>query len=166
VTINGFSKSYAIPGWRVGYLAAEPDIIEAIDSIQSHAVSNPNTIAQLACVTALKESKKFVEKMVAEFKERRDFIVDALNNLHGVRCLKPEGAFYVFPNIQYYLGNEVGGMVPLNSESFCEAILAKARVSLVQGSAFGMEGYVRISYTQSINKLQEAIKRMDEVLEK
>lgn len=166
LTINGFSKSYAVPGWRVGYAAGPVDIIKAMSSVQSHAASNTNTIAQKACIAGMKHGRKAVEKMVAEFLERRDYIVEALNSLHGFRCQKPSGAFYVFPNVQYYLGNEVGGRVPTNTHEFVEAILEKANVSLVPGSAFGAEGYVRLSYTQPINRLQEAVKRINSVLEK
>jgi aspartate aminotransferase len=165
ITINGFSKAYAIPGWRVGYAVANADIIKAMGSYQSHSASNPNTIAQLACIAGMKDGKKFVAKMAQEFLERRDSFVDALNNIHGVRCQKPAGAFYVFPNVQYYLGNEVGGVVPTNSIEFATALLEKARISCVPGSAFGAEGYVRLSYTQSVSRLKEAIQRLNSVLE-
>lgn len=166
ITVNGFSKAYSIPGWRVGYAAAREDIIKKMDEVQSHSTSNTNTIAQMACIAALKESKNYVAKMVAEFKERRDYIVNALNALHGVRCQNPDGAFYVFPNIQYYLGKEVGGIIPNNSVEFSRILLEKAHVSVVPGSAFGIEGYVRISYTQSLKRLEEAVKRIQSVLEK
>lgn len=166
ITINGFSKAYSIPGWRVGYAAAREEIIKKMDEIQSHSTSNPNTIAQMACIAALKDSKYYVNKMVAEFRERRDFIVGALNKIHGIRCQNPDGAFYVFPNIQYYLAKEVGGQVPTNSIDFSRILLEKAHVSVVPGSAFGMEGYVRLSYTQPISRLEEAVKRINSVLEK
>ena len=166
ITINGFSKSYAIPGWRVGYATGPADIINAMNNIQSHSTSNPNTIAQIAMLTALKESRKWIDKMIAEFKERREFMVDALNGLHGFRCLKPEGAFYVFPNIQYYLGNEVGGEVPTDTVGFSNILMDKAHVSVVPGSSFGLQGHVRISYCESIPRLKEAIARIDSILEK
>lgn len=166
ITINGFSKSYSIPGWRVGYTVANSELIKAMIALQSHAASNPNTIAQIACIAALKESGKYAQKMAEEFKERRDYFVEALNSLHGIRCQQPDGAFYVFPNVQYYLGNEVGGIVPTNTLEFAKALLEKARVSCIPGSAFGREGYVRLSYTQPIDKLKEAIQRMESVLGK
>lgn len=166
ITINGFSKSYSIPGWRVGYTVANSELIKAMIGLQSHAASNPNTIAQIACIAALKESGKYAQKMAEEFKERRDYFVEALNSLHGIRCQQPDGAFYVFPNVQYYLGNEVGGIVPTNTLEFAQALLEKARVSCIPGSAFGREGYVRLSYTQPIDKLKEAIQRMESVLGK
>jgi aspartate aminotransferase len=166
VTINGFSKSYAIPGWRVGYATGPADIINAMGNIQSHSTSNPNTIAQISMLTALKDSRKWVDKMIAEFRERREFIVGALNGLHGFRCLKPEGSFYVFPNIQYYLGNEVGGSVPTDTTDFSNILMDKAHVSVIPGSSFGLHGHVRISYCESIPRLKEAIARIDSILEK
>jgi aspartate aminotransferase len=166
ITINGFSKAYSIPGWRVGYAVARDEIVKKMDEIQSHSTSNPNTIAQMACIACLKDAKYYVNKMVAEFKERRDFIVGALNKIHGIRCKNPDGAFYVFPNIQYYLAKEVGGSVPTNSIDFAKILLEKAHVSVVPGSAFGMEGYIRLSYTQPISRLEEAVKRINSVLEK
>lgn len=167
ITINGYSKSYSIPGWRVGYACGHPDIIRGMINLQSHSASNVNNIAQLACIAQLQETpNRTLQRMTEEFRERRDFIVDLLNSVHGIRCQKPEGAFYVFPNIQYYLGNSVGGKVPTTSAQFAEAVLDKAYVSMIAGSAFGMEGHVRISFTQPIEKLQEAVKRMTAILEK
>ncbi len=167
ITINGFSKAFSIPGWRVGYASGNPDIIKGMINLQSHSASNVNTIAQLGCIAAIQqEPNRTLVRMVEEFKERREYIVEALNKIHGFRCQKPEGAFYVFPNIQYYLGNTVGGIVPNNSAEFVESVLNKAHVSMVAGSAFGMEGYVRMSFTQPIERLQEAVKRLTGVLEK
>jgi len=165
ITINGFSKTFAIPGWRVGYAVANEDIIKKMDEIQSHSTSNPNNIAQLACIEAMKSAGYFVKKMIDEYRERRNYIVDALTSIHGIRCVKPTGAFYVFPNVKYYLGKEIGGKVPNDSVEFAEIILEKAHVSIVPGSAFGKEGFVRISYTESIPRLQEAIKRLKAILD-
>ncbi len=165
ILINGFSKAYSIPGWRVGYVVATEEIVKKLDEIQSHSTSNPNNIAQFACIEGLKSCGYFVKKMVAEYKERRDYMVEALNSIHGIRCIKPEGAFYLFPNIQYYLGKEVAGKVPNNSEEFCEIILEKANIAAVPGSAFGMDGYIRLSYTQPLPRLQEAIKRLKSILD-
>ncbi len=165
ITINGFSKAYSMPGWRVGYAAAGGEIIKKMDELQSHSTSNPNTIAQFSCISCLKNSRSYVEKMVSEFRERRDFIVNSLNSIHGVRCLSPDGAFYVFPNIQYYLAKEVGDSVPTTSAEFSTLLLQKAHVSVVPGSAFGLEGHVRISYTQPVSRLQEAVKRIRQLLD-
>lgn len=166
ITVNGFSKAYSIPGWRIGYVAANEDIIKKLDEIQSHSTSNPNTIAQYACIACLKEAKNYTGKMVAEFRERRDYLVGALNAIHGFRCQNPDGAFYVFPNIQYYLAKEVGGQVPTNSIEFSKILLEKAQVSVVPGSAFGLEGYIRLSYTQPLKRLMEAVKRIISILDK
>jgi len=136
-----------------------------MDEIQSHSTSNPNNIVQMACIAAMKESKNFVPMMVAEFKERKEYLVSALNAMHGVRCQNPDGAFYVFPNIQYYLAKEVGGQVPTNSTEFARILLEKAHVSVVPGAAFGLEGHIRLSYTEPMNRLQEAVKRIRSVLE-
>ncbi len=165
ILINGFSKAYSIPGWRVGYVVANEEVIKKLDEIQSHSTSNPNNIAQFACIEGLKSCDYFVKKMVLEYKERRDYMVEALNSIHGIRCFKPEGAFYLFPNIQYYLGKEIAGRVPNNSQEFCEIILEKANIAAVPGSAFGMEGYIRLSYTQPLSRLGEAIKRLKAILD-
>ena len=165
IMVNGFSKSFAIPGWRVGYLVASEEIIKKLDEIQGHSTSNPNNIAQIGCIEAIKSCDYFVKRMVGEYRERRDYMVDALNSIHGIRCVKPTGAFYLFPNIQYYLGKEVAGKVPNDSIEFTEILLEKANVSVVPGSAFGMDGYIRISYSESMKRLQEAIKRLKSVLD-
>lgn len=165
IIINGFSKAYSIPGWRVGYVVADENVVKKLDDIQSHSTSNPNNIAQFACMEGLKSCDYFVKKMVGEYKERRDYLVDALNSIHGIRCFKPAGAFYLFPNIQYYLGKEIAGKVPNTSQEFCEILLEKANISTVPGSAFGMEGYIRLSYTESLPRLQEAIKRLKSILD-
>ncbi|MGC8765746.1 MAG: pyridoxal phosphate-dependent aminotransferase [Brevinematia bacterium] len=165
ILINGFSKVFAIPGWRVGYVVADEQIIKKLDEIQSHSTSNPNNIAQFACIEALKSCGYFVKRMVDEYRERRDYMVNALNSIHGIRCVKPVGAFYLFPNIQYYLGKEVAGRVPNDSIEFTEILLEKANISVIPGSAFGMEGFIRISYSESIQRLQEAVKRLKSALE-
>ncbi len=165
IMVNGFSKSFAIPGWRVGYVVANEEIIKKLDEIQSHSTSNPNNIAQIGCIEAMKSCEYYIKKMVDEYRERRDFMVEALNSIHGIRCIKPRGAFYLFPNIQYYLGKEVAGVVPNDSIEFAETLLEKAHISVVPGSAFGMDGYIRVSYAESMARLQEAIKRLKSVLD-
>ena len=166
VTIGGFSKSHSIPGWRVGYLQGSPDVVKAISMIQQLSTLHPNNIAQMAALSSLKDSRKYLDKMVQEFKERRDYLVGALNALHGFRCQTPDGGFCLYPNVQYYLGNEVGGTVPNNTTQFAEVLLNKAKVAVAPGNLFGLEGFVRMSLCQPMSRLQEAVARINSVLEK
>ena len=157
LTMNGVSKSYAMTGWRIGYAAGPKEIIKAISKIQSQSTSNPSSISQAAAVEALNGPQDFIQERSDVFKERRDFVVNSLNNIKGLSCLKPNGAFYVFPSCKKLLGK----MTKLKTDSeFVEKLLEKANVAVVQGSAFGLDGYFRISYAISMEKLKIAIKRI------
>ena len=157
LTMNGVSKSYAMTGWRIGYAAGPKKIIKAIRKIQSQSTSNPSSVSQAAAVEALNGSQHFIEERSNEFKERRDFVVNSLNNIKGISCLKPNGAFYVFPSCKNLLGKKT--KLKTDSE-FVEKLLDKANVAVVQGSAFGLNGYFRISYATSMQKLKIAMERI------
>jgi len=157
LTMNGVSKSYAMTGWRIGYAAGPKEIIRAISKIQSQSTSNPSSISQAAAVEALNGNQDFIQERAEAFKERRDFVVNSLNNIKGISCLKPNGAFYVFPNCKKLLGKKT--KLKTDSE-FVEKLLEKANVAVVQGSAFGLDGYFRISYATSMEKLKIAMERI------
>ena len=157
LTMNGVSKSYAMTGWRIGYAAGPVNIIKAIRKIQSQSTSNPSSISQAAAVEALNGTQKFIKKRANSFKVRRNFVVNSLNNIKGISCLKPNGAFYVFPNCKKLLGNKT----KLKTDTdFVKKLLEKSNVAVVQGSAFGLDGYFRISYATSMQKLKIAMSRI------
>ena len=157
LTMNGVSKSYAMTGWRIGYAAGPKEIIKAIGKIQSQSTSNPSSISQAAAVEALNGAQDFIKERSEAFKERRDFVVNSLNNIKGINCLKPNGAFYVFPSCKKLLGKKT--KIKTDSE-FVTKLLEKANVAVVQGSAFGLDGYFRISYATSMDKLKIAMERI------
>ena len=157
LTMNGVSKSYAMTGWRIGYAAGPKDIIKAIRKIQSQSTSNPSSISQAAAVEALNGTQGFIKKRSNAFKQRRDFVVKSLNNIKGISCLTPNGAFYVFPSCKGLLNKKT----KLKTDTdFVQKLLEKSNVAVVQGSAFGLEGYFRISYATSMKNLKKAMERI------
>ena len=161
LTMNGVSKSYAMTGWRIGYGAGSVEIIKAMAKIQSQSTSNPSSISQAAAVEALNGPQDFIIKRSKKFQERRDIVVKSLNEIKGLSCLNPDGAFYVFPNCSKCLNkkDEKGKLLKTDSD-FVESLLENNGVAVVQGSAFGLEGYFRISYATSIQNLKNALKRI------
>ena len=157
LTMNGVSKSYAMTGWRIGYAAGPRDIIKAIGKIQSQSTSNPSSISQAAAVEALNGNQGFIKKRAKAFKERRDFVVKSLNNIKGINCLIPNGAFYVFPSCKGLLNKKT--KLKTDTE-FVQKLLVKSNVAVVQGSAFGLDGYFRISYATSMENLKKAMNRI------
>ncbi|MDC0234396.1 pyridoxal phosphate-dependent aminotransferase [Candidatus Pelagibacter sp.] len=157
LTMNGVSKSYAMTGWRIGYAAGPKEIIKAIRKVQSQSTSNPSSISQAAAVEALNGSQGFIKKRSKAFKERRDFVVKSLNNIKGINCLTPNGAFYVFPSCKGLLSKRTKFKTDTD---FVQKLLEKSNVAVVQGSAFGLDGYFRISYATSMQKLKNALKRI------
>ena len=157
LTMNGVSKSYAMTGWRIGYAAGPKEIIKAIGKIQSQSTSNPSSISQAAAVEALNGNQGFIKKRSKAFKERRDFVVKNLNNTKGITCLTPNGAFYVFPSCKGLLNKKT----KLKTDTdFVQKLLEKSNVAVVQGSAFGLDGYFRISYATSMKNLKKAMERI------
>jgi aspartate aminotransferase len=155
LTMNGVSKSYAMTGWRIGYGAGPKDIIKAMAKLQSQSTTNPSSISQAAAVEALNGTQDFIKIRSESFKKRRNFVVKYLNNIKGLSCVKPNGAFYVFPNCQKLLGTKTK-----TDKDFVEKLLEESLVAVVQGSAFGLDGYFRISYATSMDNLKKALERI------
>ncbi len=162
LVVNGVSKAYAMTGWRIGYAGGPKELIAAITDIQSHSTSNACSISQAASVAALTGPQEFLADWRKSFAARRNLVVDALNNIPGITCLKPEGAFYVFPNIKKLLGKKTPqGKAIKTCNDFCDYLLEEALVAAVAGSAFGMGGHFRISYATSEKTLTEAMRRIE-----
>ncbi len=163
LTINGVSKSYAMTGWRIGYAGGPADLIKAMAKIQSQSTTNPSSISQAAAVEALNGDQSFIKDRGKAFKERRDFVVNALNQIEGINCLNPQGAFYVFPSCKGCIGKKHKELGAIKSDTdFVTKLLEKTGVAVVQGSAFGLEGFFRISYATSMENLEKAIKRISD----
>ena len=163
LTMNGVSKSYAMTGWRIGYGAGPVEIIKAMAKIQSQSTTNPSSISQAAAVEALNGPQNFIMERSKEFQKRRDFVVKSLNEIKDLSCINPDGAFYVFPNCSKCLNkkDKKGKLLKTDSD-FVESLLENNGVAVVQGSAFGLEGYFRISYATSTQNLKNALKRISE----
>jgi aspartate aminotransferase len=158
LVVNGVSKAYAMTGWRIGYAAGPKELIKAIQKIQSQSTTNPSSVSQAAAVEALNGDQSFINPRALEFKKRRDFVVNALNNIKGLTCVNPEGAFYVFPNCKKLMNKKTSsGKIIKNDTDFATYLLEETGVAIVQGSAFGLEGYFRISYATSMQILEKAI---------
>src|SRR5664280_2155577 len=152
ITVNGFSKAYAMTGWRLGYVAAPEPIAAAIDSIQSHSTSNPTSFAQKGALAGLKGDQSFIGEMVKAFAERRAYMHDKLSSISGVTCVKPMGAFYMLPNISSF---------GLNSTNFCDKLLEQQKVAVVPGIAFGSDAHMRLSYACSMENIQKGLDRIE-----
>ena len=164
ITINGVSKSYAMTGWRIGFAAAPPHIAKAMANLQSHAASNPNSIAQAATIEALNGPQDEVEKMRQVFAQRRVNMCKRINSIEGVSCTEPQGAFYIMMNITKLFGRSFFGQVIDSSDKFAELFLENAKVAVVPGSGFGADGYVRWSYATSEENINEGLARLEEFL--
>ncbi|MCL2144674.1 MAG: pyridoxal phosphate-dependent aminotransferase [Endomicrobia bacterium] len=164
IVINGVSKAFAMTGWRIGYTAGPKEIISAMTKIQSQSTSNPTSISIKAAVEALNGPQHDVEKMRIEFEKRRDYIVDRLNKMEGVSCIKPNGAFYVFPNVSKLIGKTFDGKVIKNDMDIADYLLEKAKIAVVPGSSFGAEGYIRLSYATSIKLIEEGMNRLQSAI--
>ena len=161
LTMNGVSKSYAMTGWRIGYAAGPKDIIKAIGKIQSQSTSNPSSISQAAAVEALNGPQGFIKTRSKAFKERRDFVVKSLNAIDGIECLNPDGAFYVFPSCKGLMGKKDSNGKELKTDTdFVKSLLETSGIAVVQGSAFGLEGFFRISYATSMKNLKKALDKI------
>lgn len=157
IVINGMSKAYAMTGWRLGYAAGNEKIIKAMSSIQSHAVSHPNSITQHASAAALNGPQDDVNKMVQEFEKRRVYMYDRINAMEGLNCIKPEGAFYVYVDISSYLGRELCGVKLNSSLDFAQIMLEKGHVAVIPGAAFGTDNYIRLSYATSMDTIKNGL---------
>ncbi len=168
ITVNGVSKTYSMTGWRIGYAAAlETSIISAMGRIQDAVTSNPTSIAQYAAVAAITGPQGFLNDWVAEFDRRRHVITDGLNTIPGITCLKPDGAFYVFPNISALFGKTTpDGKTIGNSDDFADYLLSTVQVAVVPGSGFGAGDYVRLSYATSMAAIEKGLTRIGEAVGK
>ncbi len=161
LTVNGVSKAYAMTGWRIGYAGGPVELIKAIGTIQSQSTSNPSSVSQWAAVEALNGPQDYIPENAEIFKKRRDLVVSMLNQANGIVCPNPEGAFYVFPSCAGTLGKTTaGGKLLKTDEDFVTALLEEEGVAVVQGSAFGLAPYFRISYATSTEALEEACTRI------
>lgn len=158
VILSGVSKAYAMTGWRIGYAAGPKTIIGAMKKIQSQSTSNPTSISQYAAAAALNGDQSCIDTMITEFKKRHDYLVNALNDIDGIRCVAGDGTFYAFAHIE-----ELMAKAGVSTDvALCEKLLTEAKVALVPGSAFGADGYCRLSFATSLNVLQEAVKRISQ----
>ncbi|MFA7419044.1 MAG: pyridoxal phosphate-dependent aminotransferase [Melioribacteraceae bacterium] len=164
VTINGHSKAYSMTGWRLGYAAGPQEIINAMSKYQSHSTGNASSISQAAALEALIGQQDSVETARQEFERRRNFLHKELTSIDGVTCYKPEGAFYLFPNISSFFNKSADVLKINNSFDMSMYLLYKAKVATVPGNAFGSEGYIRISYSTSMEKLVEGAERIKNAL--
>lgn len=164
IILNGMAKTYAMTGWRIGFAAANEKLAKAMGNIQSHATSNPNSIAQAAAVEALNGDQSFIDDMKATYIARRDYMVDRINGIEGLSCKKPNGAFYIFMNVKDVLGKEHYGKVINTANELCEDILDRALVALVPSEGFGIEGYVRLSYATSMDVIKTGLDRIEKYL--
>jgi aspartate aminotransferase len=167
VTMNGVSKAYSMTGWRIGYCGGPQELIEAMENVQSHSTSNPTSISQYAAEAALNGDQSCIEPMVAAFKERGRVVAEGLNRIPGVKCLAPAGAFYAFPDCREAIRNlhAAGRIAAPTDLALCDYLLAQEKaVAAVPGSAFGSEGYLRISFATSMENIRKAVERMAEAL--
>ena len=167
LTVNGVSKAYSMTGWRIGYGAGPKSLIKAMSDMQSHSTSNPSSISQAATLEALNGDHSFLKEWIPAFKRRRDLIVGRLNAIEGIECQTPQGAFYVFPDARALLGKTTPAGKTLNSDmDLAEYLLEDALVGVVPGSAFGLDGFFRISYATSDDNLTKAADRLQEAITK
>ena len=167
LTLNGVSKAYAMTGWRIGYAGGNSNLIKAMGKLQSQSTSNPTSISQAAAVEALNGDNSFIAERAKVFKGRRDFLINEFTSMNGITCRVPEGAFYVFPSCKGVIGKiDESNKKITNDEEFTTSLLEHAGVAVVQGSAFGLEGYFRISYATSDENLKNACVRMRDFLNK
>ena len=163
ITMNGVSKAYSMTGWRIGYCAGPKKIIDAMRKLQSQSTSNPSSISQWAAVEALNGKKEFLKDWLLSFEERRDMVVDMINSANGLKCLKPKGAFYVYPSCNGIIGKKTpDGRIIKNDKDFAMSLLESKSISVVHGEAFGLSPYFRVSYATSMKKLKVACNRIIE----
>lgn len=164
IIVNGMAKTYAMTGWRIGYIAANEKLAKAMGNIQSHGTSNPNSVAQAAAVEALNGDQSFIDDMKATYIKRRDYMVERINDIEGISCMKPNGAFYIFMNVKGVLGKEHYGKMINTAQEFCEDVLERALVALVPSEGFGIDGYVRLSYATSMEVIETGLDRIEKYL--
>ncbi|TDI89297.1 MAG: pyridoxal phosphate-dependent aminotransferase [Candidatus Dadabacteria bacterium] len=166
ILVNGVSKTYSMTGWRIGYAAGDKGVISAMSKLQGQSTSNPTSISQWAAVAAFTGPHQIIEDRTKEFEQRKNYIVQKLNDIPEISCFSPQGAFYVFPNISGYFGKAFNGKVIKDSLDFTEFILEEAKVAVVPGVAFGSDDHVRISYATSMDDIIKGMERITEAVKK
>lgn len=166
MVVNGMSKGFAMTGWRLGYLAGPKELVQGCEKLQGQFTSGANSITQRAAITALSDDMEPTEKMAQAFRERRDFVYKSLSEMEGIDIRNPEGAFYAFPNISSFFGKSDGETTIKDDEDFCMYMLHTANISTVKGSAFGNPNCIRLSFATSMEKLEAAMERMRDALNK
>jgi len=161
IVLNGVSKAYAMTGWRIGYAAGPAELIRSMKKVQSQSTSNPASISQAAAQAALDGDQSCIQTMLTEFKKRHEYLVEALNSIPGFKCLPSDGTFYSFPDVSEAIANTDG---VTNDLEFAEYLISNAGVAIVPGSAFGAEGYIRLSFATSLEVLEDAINRIKQAL--
>lgn len=164
ILVNGISKAYAMTGWRIGYTAANESVVNAINKIQSHSTSHASSVSQAAAIEAVAGPQYVIHEMLNDFRRRREFFYNEITSISGITCYKPEGAFYLFPNISEYFHTKTSVLKIENSFDLAMHLLYEAHLAVVPGSAFGKEGYLRLSYATSMDHLKEAVIRMKKAL--
>ncbi len=161
IVINGMSKTYAMTGWRIGFAAADEELINVMSNIQGHSTSNPNSIAQYASVAGLNGGEEIIKTRVAKFDSRRKYIIDRVNKISRLSCIYPSGAFYIMINISEFIGRKYKGKNIEGSMSFASLLLENQKVGLLPGKAFGVDSFVRISYATSLENIKKGMDRIE-----
>ena len=166
IVINGLSKSYAMTGWRIGYSASSVEIAKLMSSIQSHVTSNINSISQYAAIEALTGPQDSIKSMIKEFENRRNYMIDRINKIAGVSYIRPSGAFYIMVYVGDFYGKSIAGDTINSSLDFSKSILEEEKVAVIPGIAFGLDGYIRLSYATSMDIIKEGLDRLERYLKK
>ncbi len=166
LVVNGFSKAYAMTGWRLGFVAGPRAVIDAIGKFQTQGTNNPTSFVQKAAVVAMDSPDEVFAPMVEEFRKRRDYMVGEFNKMDGVSCFVPQGAFYAFPNVGGLFGRSSSSGPIESSAQLCEYLLEEGKIAVVPGSAFGAEGFVRFSYATSMENIRDGMERMADAISK
>lgn len=164
IVVNGVSKAYSMTGWRIGFAGAEEEVIAGMNKVQSHEVSHPSSISQKAAVEALTGPQESIEEMRVAFDARRRYMVERLNNIEGVECTLPQGAFYAYPAVSSLYGRKVGEWEIKDSVGLCDYLLEEGKVACVPGAGFGTSEHIRLSYATSMEKIEKAMDRVAEVM--
>lgn len=164
ILVNGMSKAYAMTGWRLGYAAAEPEVIKAMGSIQGHTISHPSSITQYAGAAALKGDESLIFQMAAEYDKRRKYALERLDNINSLTYVRPKGAFYVYIGLAQVLGKSYGGKQISSSFNFAELLLENKGVAVIPGIAFGDDSYIRMSYATSMEQIEKGFDRIEEFI--
>jgi aspartate aminotransferase len=164
IVINGMSKAYAMTGWRLGYACGDEKIIKAMSSVQSHAVSHPSSITQYASAAALNGPQDDVYKMVEQFAKRRTYMFERLSNIEGLKCLMPDGAFYIYVDITNYINKKLCGQKITSSLEFAQILLEQGHVAVIPGAAFGTDNFIRFSYATSMEIIEKGIDAFEEFI--